>query len=280
MKELDRAIIKTLAYADLFGQAMTVEELHRHLLGKSVKIGEFRSALEKSHISNVASRDGVYFLDGSSFNVDHKFQQQQVVKQKLDTTHRFVWVFKLIPWVKLVCVTGSVAGGTPRVDDDIDLLIVTSNKRLWLSRVCLTALLNLIGKRRKPNDDPSRVNNKLCLNMWLSEDRLTTEDQNVYVANELAHMVPVVNRNKLYERYLVANEWVRDVLPNFYDGSRARLSGRQVSGLGSGHENPRPSALAGILDWLDSRLVVWQLSNCHLEMCTQPSVTLETPRLD
>jgi hypothetical protein len=152
-------------------------------------------------------------------------------------------------------VTGSVAGGTPTIDDDIDVLVVSSKRRLWLTRFLVTGLISLTGKRRRPEDNPNAVNNKLCLNMWLSDDRLATDDQNMYVANELAHMVPIVSRGLMYEQYVGANEWVREVLPNFYASVERPVLSVQKSEVASGKASPPFSIM---LDWIDMKLERWQ----------------------
>lgn len=113
----------------------------------------------------------------------------------------------------MVGVTGSVAGGNPNIEDDIDVLILCRSDRMWLSRLLLSSWLSLAGQRRKPDHRPDEVKDLLCLNMWLSTKSLT-EEADIYVANELARLVPLLNRQQAYERYLAANAWLEGYLPN------------------------------------------------------------------
>ncbi len=212
MDKLESAIIKTLAYADLFNQALTTEELSKYLIQHELKDIKWLSKVQSPSFKH---QDNTWTLNNRNELAKQKKYQLQTTNYKLQTAQKSLWIFRLIPWINLVAITGSVAGGTPTADDDIDLLIITDRNRLWLTRLILILLLNLTGRRRKPTDDPRRVNNKLCLNMWLSIDNLNEEYCNLYVANELAHIIPILNRHQTYEQYIHINNWITDFLPNF-----------------------------------------------------------------
>ena len=214
MKAIDVAVLKTLAYADIFDQAMSESELRRLLIEHKTKAS---MAPDVRTVKGVQSCGDVFFLSGRSKLLELKQLQSQVRAQKLKKAGQFLWIFKLVPWIKLVAVSGSVAGGTPAKDDDIDLFIITDRNRLWLARLTLILLLNLVGKRRKPSDDPAKVSDKYCLNMWLTLDDLDEKNHDIYTANEIAHLVPLLNRGATYERYVVANPWIEQLLPNFYN---------------------------------------------------------------
>ena len=208
---LESAILKTLAYADIFDQALSLGELHHRLIGIRVEDTEQLSQLDEPKINQ---QNGLFFLTGRDELAKAKVSQLQTTNYKLQTARYWLWLFRLIPWLKLVALSGSVAAGTPRPDDDIDLLIITAKNRLWVSRLTTLLLLNLLGKRRKPSDNPTQVNNKFCLNMWLSEDDLISQDQDIYVAMELFNLMPILNRKHTYEAYLAANQWMEKLLPN------------------------------------------------------------------
>ena len=217
-KPLQIAILKTLAYADIFNQSLSTDELTRYLIGYRVKnAGE----LNPQDVSTALLQDGNWVLNGRERLLQLKQDQTQSTQSKLLQAKKYRKIFSLIPWIKAVGITGSVAAGTPTPTDDIDLLIITSPKRMWLSRLLLTAILNLINKRRKPNAKPNQINNKFCLNMWLSQDNLTEANQDLYAANELARIIPILNRNQTYQQYIMSNSWLQPILPNFYQSIEA-----------------------------------------------------------
>lgn len=207
------AILKTLAYADIFNQPLSADELTKYLIGYKTKNAR---QLNLQNISAIQSQNDNWVLSGREELLQLKESQILTTAYKIQQVKKYLSIFRLLPWVKVVGITGSVAAGTPTATDDIDLLIITSSKRMWLSRLLLTTMLNLINKRRKPNAQPNQVNNKFCLNMWLSLDNLAEQHHDLYTANELAHIIPILNRNHTYEHYLQTNSWLLEILPNVF----------------------------------------------------------------
>lgn len=247
------AIVKTLVYADLFNQALSMAELHKYMVDQPISKKELSTVMMAGTDWVFSSEFDLFSVPGREALFKLKTRQLQVTRSKLAIAKRWLWLFKLVPWVKMVAVTGSVAGGSPQLNDDIDLMIITAPKRLWLSRFLITGTLTLLGQRRKPDDDPHDVANKLCLNMWLSEDHMECERQDIYVAGELSRMVPVFSRHQTYERYIGANLWIEKILPNF-------LSEVIDSKHGVQHEAvSRFLWCSRLLDWLNAHLESWQL---------------------
>src|SRR3989337_671925 len=114
--------------------------------------------------------------------------------------------------------------------DDIDLMIVTSRNRLWLTRLLVLALVSLIAERRKPPNqretqtpglitEPSptkdKVKNKICLNLFLDEDALAVPPamRNLYTAHEVVQVKKLVSKDHIAERFLKQHTWVQRYLP-------------------------------------------------------------------
>jgi len=118
-------------------------------------------------------------------------------------------LFKLIPWVKLVALTGARAMNNAVPDDDIDLMIITAKNRLWLTRLILTILLFPWLRRGR------KISRRLCLNLWLDETALAIKPQNLFTAHEICQARPLFERDKLYQRFISANLWVKTCLANW-----------------------------------------------------------------
>lgn len=130
-------------------------------------------------------------------------------------------VISIIPWVKMVAVTGALAMENTDDSDDIDLMIVTSNNCLWIVRPLAMILISIFFRRRKPLQQFSNLaikqfNNSICLNLWLDESALEIPQaqRDLYTAHELAQMKPVVNRGGTYEKMMRENRWGRKFLAN------------------------------------------------------------------
>ncbi len=67
---------------------------------------------------------------------------------------------------------------------------------------------------RRPNDGNQK--DKLCLNIWLDELALSwnRNDRNIYSAHEIAQVVPLVNKENIYQKFLQKNSWILDYWPN------------------------------------------------------------------
>jgi len=126
-----------------------------------------------------------------------------------------VRVLRLIPFIKMVAVTGNLAMRNANQEDDIDFLIITQRKRLWLSRFLAVVLLELLGKRRRPEE--KEVKDKICLNMFLDEDHLemSEKQQNLFSAHEILQLKSLYEKDKFYDKFLDQNRWVKKFLANW-----------------------------------------------------------------
>jgi predicted nucleotidyltransferase len=211
MQPLTFAIIKTLAYADLFTQALTEHELRTFLIEKTLQTSVTLDTIQDPRI---IQQGAIFALKGREALFNLKHDQVHTSQNKTKRAISWMPICKIIPWIELVAITGSVAAGSAKKMDDIDLLIITQPNRLWLSRFILTTLLTLLKQRRHPHDKPDNVSNKFCLNMWLTTEQLEISTPDLYYASELLHMKSILNRHHTYERYLSKNSWLITYFPN------------------------------------------------------------------
>jgi hypothetical protein len=223
MQKLVKAILKTLAYADVFDYPLTAREIWKLAIDcPQIKLANVDATLKAMGGKlNLIGRDGLYFFWKKRRGlVALREKRQNWSRKKMRIAQRVANWLKWVPWVKMVAVTGSLAILNSDRADDIDILIVSARKRLWLTRLLVTALVELTGKRRRP---PKRADlwggefkDKICLNMFLDEDHLTVakKEQDLFSAHEVCQMRPLWNRDKTYEKFLYVNRWVRKYLPN------------------------------------------------------------------
>jgi len=114
----------------------------------------------------------------------------------------------------MMAVTGALAMKNATAESDIDLMIITKANTLWLTRFFVYLLLRIKNYDiRKPKQKTQK--NKLCLNIWIDETALEWEkkDRNIYTAHEIAQIMPLVNKDRTYKRFLQANKWILDYWP-------------------------------------------------------------------
>ncbi|MBI3109639.1 hypothetical protein HYZ06_01220 [Candidatus Daviesbacteria bacterium] len=202
---MEKAILKTLIYADIFDYPMTLREVHKWLIGKKANLRQVEKALRKKDL-RVAKRR-------------YRERQSAIYLKKA----KFISLFlKIIPWIKLVGVSGSLAMNNAGKKDDIDLFLITAKNRLWISRLLVLGLLILTGQRRKRGDLPTRVAGKICINTLLEEDRLEQKNKDIYLAHEVLQMRVLWQREGVYQKYLEDNSWAFKFLPNWISSSDLR----------------------------------------------------------
>ena len=177
---------------------------------------EFRKALAGFGSDKIGVKNDYYFLKGRKKIVSLRQKREKISLKKMQVARRTAKYLKLIPWVKMVGVTGALAMNNSDQDDDIDLLIVASRNRLWLTRLFSVLLVEVVAKRRRPGD--KEVSDKICLNMFLDENHLDVlpRKKNLYTAHEVVQLRLIWDRNEVYQKFMDKNQWVADFLPNAF----------------------------------------------------------------
>lgn len=251
---MEKAIVKTLVYADLFDFPMKAWEIHKWLINKKVGLRDVEEGLNRlSTKEKVKSKKGYYFLSGAkkrgSKETHFLGQRRRLVGQRLKKEDVSRWylkqasfiaaLFRIIPWVKLVGVSGSVSMENAKKVDDIDFFIITQKNRLWISRILLLLILELSDKRRKRGEDLKKVSGKVCINLIVDEDSLGISKKDIYSAHEILQMRVLWQRDGIYQKYLEENEWVFKYLPNWTSARGPAASVSQVRPRGTN----KPSAV-------------------------------------
>jgi predicted nucleotidyltransferase len=221
------AVLKTLCYADIFDYPLTKKELFKYLIAneKISKKDMFR--LLDMYIPGVGKLDSYYFLSGKKNLVAERKKRGIESKKKMEKARRIAGLISFLPGVKFIGLSGSLAMNNCRKNDDIDLFVITSKRRLWTSRLLALALLTFLGEKREKNNALGR--DKICLNMFLSEDSIMISKnlRNLFAAHEVVQVKPLFNKDDTYEKFLYANKWVSSFLPNAIRSPRIVFSDAQ-----------------------------------------------------
>ncbi|MBI5614281.1 hypothetical protein HY947_05125 [Candidatus Gottesmanbacteria bacterium] len=206
------AVLVAVSYSDIFSYPLTIEELIRFLPYRSdasrIRIQRVVNAL------HLLTRDGFITFSKASGYIALRKKRDTIAQRKWNIVYSVLWIFRYIPTVRLVAVTGALSMNNVEKKDDIDLLVIAEGKSVWITRFIVTFLFDVFGIRRKPNQ--RHVSNLFCLNMYLSSDALEIpkEKRNFYIAHEIVQMVPVFDRKNTYNLFCQKNLWVRDMLPH------------------------------------------------------------------
>ena len=202
---LEDAILKTLAYVDIFDYPLKAGEIHRYLTQLEAPSATVKDALDNGCLvpQRLSHCDGYFTLSGREELVATRQRREKIARRLWSEALHYGSIMGRMPFVRMVAVTGSLAVNNAQEDADIDYLFVTRNDRLWICRA-LTILVVRAAARR---------NVALCPNYFLSERSLIFDDRNLYTAHELAQMVPICGLN-VYQKMRKLNRWTARWLPN------------------------------------------------------------------
>ena len=170
------------------------------------------SALENSHELKkwISEKNGLYFLRDRERIIKERIERQKIADQKWKKARRVIRFLQLIPFIRLVMISGSLAMNNTKDKSDIDLLIISKFGRIWTCRGLTTLFIHLIGQRRHGD----LTKNRFCLNHYLTDKSLKIPFQSLYNSQTYAHLAPMWEENPpwLYKQFQKANSWIRNYL--------------------------------------------------------------------
>ncbi len=224
--KLVQAILQTITYVDGFDFPLTRAEIHRYLASESATPAEVNTALATSPLlaQTLHREDDYFMLRERSSLVGTRQKRLQLARQAWPQAIAFGAQMARLPFARMVAVTGSLAVDNVSGDFDIDFLIVTEDKSVWLCRAFAVMLVRLAGLRGI----------ELCPNYFISENALTFQERNLYTAHEVAQMVPL-HGLQIYADLRQQNPWTFDFLPNAVDAPQPEglkaIDRRQIGAL-------------------------------------------------
>ncbi len=206
-QSLEKAILKTVAYADLFDYPLTVSEIHRYLVGTSASLETVRDALDDGLLWRRLGRSrGYVTLPGRESLAETRVHREVLSARIWSKGVRYGRLIAVLPFVRMVAITGTLAVRNADPDADIDYLIVTAPHRVWLARsLCL--ILVYAGRLERIT---------ICPNYVISLHVLDQFARSLFTAHEIAQMIPVYGLD-VYREIVRVNGWVRDYLPNAFE---------------------------------------------------------------
>lgn len=113
----------------------------------------------------------------------------------------------------MVAVTGALAVDNIAARPDIDLLVVTTERRVWIARRLIIGLVRLA----------RLMGDEVCPNYIVSKADLDLVQQDLFTAHELAQMVPAYGGG-IYRRMIAQNGWARRFLPMAFGQEAINIS--------------------------------------------------------
>lgn len=202
---IQTAIIKCLAYSEVFRYPLNVNEIYQ-----SLELELQNKDLLEDELEDLTTKKIIFRL-GEFYSLKEDYHR---LKQRLERNHRAEKFMPLagfisrfigsFPFVRAVFISGSLSKNSMDKDSDIDYFIITKPGRLWTART----LLILFKKVFLFNSYKF-----YCLNYFLDSDNLEIKDRDLYVAYEIASLKPTYGKD-CCTTFFEKNKWIYSFLPN------------------------------------------------------------------
>lgn len=219
-KKISKNILATIAYYDVFSYPMTSFEIWKYIMRsdyyeednvKQVDLHQIVHELKQDPLIRfIEEYNGFYFLKGRKSIVEERICNSKISFSKAKRLRRVINIFRFIPFVRMVGVTGRLAMKNTRPSSDWDLLVVLKNGHIWTGRTLVTLIMHLIGKRRHSN----KIKDRICLNYFITDKSLEISTKDLYSANEYFFMYPLFGFDT-FIKFQLKNRWISSMKPNY-----------------------------------------------------------------
>jgi len=233
---LQKSILATIAYYDIFDYPLTGFEIFKYLINPLHIIAQLDQMHEiklepMANISflevlklvdgpelkkTIEGKNGFYFLKGRGAIIEERIERQKISSQRWKKVKKVMKFVQLVPFVRMVAACNSLAIDNSKKEADIDFFIIARKRRIWSVRLMVTFLIWLIGQWRHKD----KISGRVCLSFYISDEFLDLHSlaimpYDIYLANWTYQLRPIFCREKTYDDFIAKNRWVSDYLLNF-----------------------------------------------------------------
>ncbi len=217
MLAIEKALIDTCIWFDMFDRPLKKEELFSYLIDQykkceNITIDNIKNILNSDVLRKVIQeQDDFFFLKSRRAMYDEYSKCSDIRTEKWRYANLYANTFRKIPFIKAIAVCNTLAFDAVHDDSDIDLFIITESGRAWSTRFIATALADIRGWREQDND-------AVCLSFFIDENNLDIsqyqiDENDTYFKYWIGGLVFVYDSGGVCERFWNANKsYVRDCL--------------------------------------------------------------------
>lgn len=220
LSPLEKSILATVSYFDIFDYPLTSFEIYKYLLspaGQALNITYFEvkktldgfSPLQKK----IQTCEGFYFLFGREGIISIRKERYIIAREKFKQAKRFIKFLSKLPFINAIYICNSLSYSNARPESDIDLAIICRPKTIWLVRMLAAGLTDFL--RKRPAED--NLTNKICLSFYACTDNLSIEKYqsecpDVHFIFWQSQFLPIYEKDE--KTFFNENTWAKKYLPN------------------------------------------------------------------
>lgn len=205
MTEINKNILSTLAYFDIFSYPLTRVEIFI-FLSKKYAQAEFDEALKYMVATRLVYQfDRFYTLKNDRRVITKRVNGNERAAGMIKIAEKVSDILIRFPYVRGIAISGSLSKNYADADSDIDFFIITAPNRLWIARTLMhffKKLTFLVNKQHY-----------FCMNYYIDERQLEIAEKNIYTAIEVATLMPLQG-DTCFQQFYADNTWTRNYLPN------------------------------------------------------------------
>jgi predicted nucleotidyltransferase len=205
MDSLQESILKAVAYFDLFHHPVTTDEI-LHFMNMPCTEHNLHHALSiLINDEKIFRSREFYSLHKDHFLAKRRMNANATAAKQLKIAKNIAVFLMWFPFIKGVAISGSLSKNVAHEDSDIDFFIITTENRLWLSKLFFSTFIKLatfLGYKKW-----------FCLNYIIDETSLEVPEKNIFTATEIITLLPLYGA-RLFDLFFEANSWIYDFFPN------------------------------------------------------------------
>lgn len=133
-----------------------------------------------------------------------------IEKKLIEKTIKYVNYIKWAPWLKMIAIWNSVAMNSANDESDIDLFIVAAPNRIWIVRILITLIFQVLWVRKTDKHHKGRF----CLSFFCTTNALNFEsiaiENDIYLYNRILSLKPILNYDNTYQKFIEENsKWMK-----------------------------------------------------------------------
>lgn len=135
-----------------------------------------------------------------------KNSSSSIEETYIKKTVKYIKFIRFIPWLKMVAIWNSVAMNGANENSDIDLFIITSPNRLWIVRILITFIFQILWVRKTKDKHKARF----CLSFFITTNNLNFKkfaiDNDIYLYYWMIYLKPILNYDNTWEHFIEENK--------------------------------------------------------------------------
>ena len=238
--DLEKAILKTVAYFDIFDFPLTLVEIHKWLYWpksqgeKLYNLYDIDQALNSEKLKTaIDSKTGFYFMASRPEIISQRLWRYQLANKKFKIALFVGRFLRWLPFIRMIAICNTTGYNNASEKSDIDFFIIVKSGRLWFSRLLITTLVTMLGIRQHG----AKIANRICLSFYLTDKNLdlsvvALKPSDIHLVYWLATTFAPIYDVGIYQHFFASNNWLKDFLPNLYEvvlADRLRLKNNRLS---------------------------------------------------